>query len=137
METEIIKDLYIMMPGKMENDLPKVIKTDIEIIRNIGKDNKYAIARYTRDNCIYEFTYYYNNYEYYFGVVKGNCYGHGTTYVINELIESGTIVKNAHDVTLKAIKYYSESVESVNSASYEPSLLAPLFPPISAPPAAL
>lgn len=60
METEIIKDLYIMMPGKMENDLPKVIKTDIEIIRNIGKDNKYAIARYTRDNCIYEFTYYYN-----------------------------------------------------------------------------
>lgn len=32
---------------------------------------------------------YYNNYQYYFGVVKGNCYGHGTTYVINELIESG------------------------------------------------
>lgn len=31
----------------------------------------------------------YNNYEYYFGVVKGNCYGHGTTYVINELIASG------------------------------------------------
>ena len=32
---------------------------------------------------------YYNNYDYYFGVVKGNCYGHGTTYIINELIESG------------------------------------------------
>lgn len=32
---------------------------------------------------------YYNNYDYYFGVVKGNCYGHGTTHVINELIESG------------------------------------------------
>lgn len=32
---------------------------------------------------------YYNNYNYYFGVVKGNCYSHGTTYVINELIESG------------------------------------------------
>lgn len=32
---------------------------------------------------------YYNNYDYYFGVVKGNCYGHGMTYVINELIESG------------------------------------------------
>ncbi len=31
----------------------------------------------------------YNNYKYYFGVVKGNCYGHGTTYVINELIDSG------------------------------------------------
>ncbi len=32
---------------------------------------------------------YYNDYKYYFGVVKGNCYGHGTKYVINELIESG------------------------------------------------
>lgn len=32
---------------------------------------------------------YYNDYKYYFGVVKGNCYGHGTTYLINELIESG------------------------------------------------
>ncbi len=32
---------------------------------------------------------YYNNYQYYFGVVKGNCYGHGTTYLINELIDSG------------------------------------------------
>ena len=32
---------------------------------------------------------YYNNYDYYFGVVKGNGYGHGVTYVINELIESG------------------------------------------------
>lgn len=32
---------------------------------------------------------YYNDYKYYFGVVKGNCYGHGVTYVINELIESG------------------------------------------------
>ena len=32
---------------------------------------------------------YYKDYQYYFGVVKGNCYGHGTTYVINELIESG------------------------------------------------
>ena len=32
---------------------------------------------------------YYNNYQYYFGVVKGNCYGHGTTYLINELINSG------------------------------------------------
>ena len=28
---------------------------------------------------------YYNNYDYYFGVVKGNCYGHGTKYIINEL----------------------------------------------------
>lgn len=32
---------------------------------------------------------YYNNYKYYFGVVKGNCYGHGITYVVNELIDSG------------------------------------------------
>lgn len=32
---------------------------------------------------------YYNDYKYYFGVVKGNAYGHGITYVINELIDSG------------------------------------------------
>ena len=32
---------------------------------------------------------YYNNYKYYFGVVKGNCYGHGVKNVVNELIDSG------------------------------------------------
>ena len=32
---------------------------------------------------------YYNDYKYYFGVVKGNGYGHGIKYVINEIIESG------------------------------------------------
>lgn len=32
---------------------------------------------------------YYKDYKYYFGVVKGNAYGHGITYVINELIDSG------------------------------------------------
>ncbi len=32
---------------------------------------------------------YYNDYKYYFGVVKGNCYGHGIKYVVNEIIESG------------------------------------------------
>ena len=31
----------------------------------------------------------YNEYKYYFGVVKGNCYGHGIKYVINELTDSG------------------------------------------------
>ena len=33
-------------------------------------------------------TKYYNNYTYYFGVVKGNAYGHGN-YVVNTMIESG------------------------------------------------
>lgn len=32
---------------------------------------------------------YYNDYEYYFGVVKGNCYGHGIKYVVDELISCG------------------------------------------------
>lgn len=49
---------------------------------------------------------YYNNYKYYFGVVKGNCYGHGTTYVINELIESG--------VNYLAVSSLEEALEARN-----------------------
>ena len=30
----------------------------------------------------------YNNYKYYFGVVKGNAYGHGD-YIVNDLIKGG------------------------------------------------
>ena len=41
------------------------------------------------NNNVKEIVKYYDNYKYYFGVVKGNCYGHGTTYVLNELINSG------------------------------------------------
>ena len=52
-------------------------KTYVEVNIDNLKDNVKNIVNY------------YNNYDYYFGVVKGNCYGHGTTYVINELIESG------------------------------------------------
>ena len=49
---------------------------------------------------------YYNDYDYYFGVVKGNCYGHGTTYVINELIESG--------VNYLAVSSLEEAIEARN-----------------------
>ena len=49
---------------------------------------------------------YFNNYEYFFGVVKGNCYGHGTTYVINELIESG--------VNYLAVSSLEEAIEARN-----------------------
>ena len=49
---------------------------------------------------------YYNNYKYYFGVVKGNCYGHGITYVINELIESG--------VNYLAVSSLEEALEARN-----------------------
>lgn len=49
---------------------------------------------------------YYNNYDYYFGVVKGNCYGHGTTYLINELIESG--------VNYLAVSSLEEAIEVRN-----------------------
>ncbi len=52
-------------------------KTYVEVNLDNLKDNVKNIVNY------------YNNYDYYFGVVKGNCYGHGTTNVINELIESG------------------------------------------------
>lgn len=47
---------------------------------------------------------YYNDYDYYFGVVKGNCYGHGITYVINELIESG--------VNYLAVSSLEEAIEA-------------------------
>lgn len=40
-------------------------------------------------NNVKNITQYYNNYEYYFGIVKANCYGHGVKEVLNELIESG------------------------------------------------
>ena len=49
---------------------------------------------------------YYNDYKYYFGVVKGNCYGHGTTYVINELIESG--------VNYLAVSSLEEAIDARN-----------------------
>lgn len=52
-------------------------KTYVEVNIDNLKDNVKNIINYYKD------------YKYYFGVVKGNCYGHGTTYVINELIESG------------------------------------------------
>lgn len=49
---------------------------------------------------------YYHNYDYYFGVVKGNCYGHGTTYVINELIDSG--------INYLAVSSLEEALEARN-----------------------
>ena len=52
-------------------------KTYVEVNINNLKNNVKNIVEFYKD------------YKYYFGVVKGNCYGHGTTYVINELIESG------------------------------------------------
>lgn len=69
-------------------------KTYVEINIDNLKDNVKNIINY------------YNNYEYYFGVVKGNCYGHGTTYVINELIESG--------INYLAVSSLKEAIEARN-----------------------
>lgn len=55
---EIIKDVYIMLPGELENDIPVVHKVDVKIVRVVGNDNKYAIGNYELDGKIYEITYY-------------------------------------------------------------------------------
>lgn len=56
---EVIKDIYIMLPGIMENSLPKVIKVDLEVRKKLN-NGKCSIVRYTYDNITYEFTYYYD-----------------------------------------------------------------------------
>ena len=55
---EIIKNVYVMTPGELENGIPVVNKVDIKIVRVVGNDNKYAIANYELDGKIYEITYY-------------------------------------------------------------------------------
>ena len=57
--TEVIKDIYIMLPGIMENSLPKVIKVDLEVRKKLN-NGKCSMVRYTHDNITYEFTYYYD-----------------------------------------------------------------------------
>jgi alanine racemase len=44
----------------------------------------------------------YNNYKYYFGVVKSDAYGHGT-YIVNSLIEGG--------INYLAVSYLNEAIE--------------------------
>ena len=58
---------------------------------------------------------YYKDYKYYFGVVKGNCYGHGTTYVINELIDSG--------INYLAVSNLEEALEARNINNNIPILI--------------
>ena len=60
-------------------------------------------------------TEYYKEYKYYFGVVKGNCYGHGTTYVINELIDSG--------INYLAVSNLEEAMEARNINNNIPILI--------------
>ena len=69
-------------------------KTYVEVNIDNLKDNVKNIV-----NC-------YKNYNYYFGVVKGNCYGHGITYVINELIDSG--------INYLAVSSLEEALEARN-----------------------
>ena len=66
-------------------------------------------------NNVKNMTEYYKDYKYFFGVVKGNCYGHGTTYVINELIESG--------INYLAVSNLEEALEARNINNTIPILI--------------
>ena len=103
--TEVIKDIYIMLPGIMENSLPKVIKVDLEVRKKLN-NGKCSIVRYTYDNITYEFTYYYDKpyfITYIYVVNDYNEYIKPHNYTANVYIDKETLLMH-YESTLSLIE---------------------------------
>ena len=103
--TEVIKDIYIMLPGIMENSLPKVIKVDLEVRKKLN-NGKCSIVRYTHDNITYEFTYYYDKpyfITYIYVVNDYNEYIKPHNYTANVYIDKETLLMH-YESTLSLIE---------------------------------
>ena len=102
---EVIKDIYIMLPGIMENSLPKVIKVDLEVRKKLN-NGKCSIVRYTYDNITYEFTYYYDKpyfITYIYVVNDYNEYIKPHNYTANVYIDKETLLMH-YENTLSLIE---------------------------------
>lgn len=102
---EVIKDIYIMLPGIMENSLPKVIKVDLEVRKKLN-NGKCSIVRYTYDNITYEFTYYYDKpyfITYIYVVNNYNEYIKPHNYTANVYIDKETLLMH-YESTLSLIE---------------------------------
>ena len=105
MDKEVIKDIYIMLPGIMENSLPKVIKVDLEVRKKLN-NGKCSIVRYTYDNITYEFTYYYDKpyfITYIYVVNDYNEYIKPRNYTANVYIDKETLLMH-YESTLSLIE---------------------------------
>ena len=105
MNKEVIKDIYIMLPGIMENSLPKVIKVDLEVRKKLN-NGKCSIVRYTYDNITYEFTYYYDKpyfITYIYVVNDYNEYIKPHNYTANVYIDKETLLMH-YESTLSLIE---------------------------------
>lgn len=103
--TEVIKDIYIMLPGIMENSLPKVIKVNLEVRKKLN-NGKCSIVRYTYDNITYEFTYYYDKpyfITYIYVVNDYNEYIKPHNYTANVYIDKETLLMH-YENTLSLIE---------------------------------
>ena len=103
--TEVIKDIYIMLPTVMENSLPKVIKVDLKVRKKLN-NGKWSIVRYIYDNITYEFTYYYDKpyfTTYIYMVNDYNEYVKKRNYTANVYVDKETLLMH-YESTLSFIE---------------------------------
>lgn len=108
--TEVIKDIYIMLPGIMENSLPKVIKVDLEVRKKLN-NGKCSIVRYTHDNITYEFTYYYDKPYFITYIYVVNDY--------NEYIKPRNYTANVYISKENLLMHYENTLSLIESSLNE------------------